>query len=67
MVAQKLTSLQLELLKVYSFNPSNEELLDVKNLLANYFSNKMISQIGSSVEKNNITEEDLNNWLNSDD
>lgn len=67
MVAQKLTPLQLELLKVYSFNPSNEELLDVKNLLANYFSNKMISQIASSVEKNNITEEDLNNWLNSDD
>lgn len=67
MVAQKLTPLQLELLKVYSFNPSNEELLEVKDILANYFSKRMINQIELSVEKNNITEEDLNKWLNSDD
>ncbi len=39
MIAQKLTPLQLELLKVYSFNPSNEELLEVKDILANYFQN----------------------------
>ena len=63
MVAQKLSPIQLELLKVYSFNPSNDDVLAIKEMLARYFSNKMIAKIGQSVEENNISEEDLTNWL----
>ena len=67
MVAQKLSPIQLELLKVYSFNPSNDDVLAIKEMLARYFSNKMISRIGQSVEENNISEEDLTNWLHEND
>jgi len=34
MSAKKLNALQLELLKVYSFNPSNEDLVEIKKMLA---------------------------------
>ncbi|MPR34826.1 hypothetical protein [Salmonirosea aquatica] len=61
---QKLSSLQLDLLKVYSFQPSDEDLLAVRRLLANYFSDKLVDKIGQSVEKNQISEADLDRWLN---
>lgn len=64
MTAQKLSPLQLELLKVYSFQPSQEDLLAVKQMLANYFSEKMISKIGKAIEEKGISEEDLEKWLN---
>ncbi len=63
MVAHKLSPLQLELLKVYSFQPSEEDLLAVKQMLANYFSDKLISKIGQAVEEKGISEEDLQKWL----
>lgn len=67
MTAQKLSPIQLELLKVYSFSPSNEDVLAIKEMLARYFSNKMINKIGQAVEENNISEEDLSNWLHEND
>jgi len=63
MAAHKLSPLQLELLKVYSFQPSEEDLLAVKQMLASYFSNKLISKIGEAVEEKGISEEDLEKWL----
>jgi hypothetical protein len=38
MVSQKLTDLQLELLRVYSFRPNEEDLLAIKQMFAKYFS-----------------------------
>ncbi len=61
---QKLSSLQLDLLKVYSFQPSEADLLAVRRLLANYFSDKLIGKIGQAVEAKQITEADLDRWLN---
>lgn len=61
---QKLSSLQLDLLKVYSFQPSEEDLLAVRHLLANYFSDKLIGKIGQAVEEKQISEADLDRWLN---
>ena len=61
---QKLSSLQLDLLKIYSFQPSEEDLLAVRHLLANYFSGKLIGKIGQAVEEKQISEADLDRWLN---
>ncbi len=60
----KLNSLQLELLKVYSFEPKEEDLLAIKKLMAQYFSKKLQSNVHSAIVKKNITEEDLDNWIN---
>jgi hypothetical protein len=62
--AQKLSSLQLELLKTYSFQPNEEDLLAIRAFLANYFSKKFIQKIEKSVVEKGITEQDLDNWLN---
>ena len=51
----KLTSLQSELLKVYSFSPSEEDLLAVKKLLAIYFANKLVKNVDAAVEEKGIT------------
>ncbi len=64
MEVQKLSSLQLDLLKVYSFQPSETDLLAVRQLLAAYFSNKLTNTIRNAVDGQGITEADLTHWLN---
>jgi len=62
--SQKLSSLQIELLKVYSFNPSEKELIEIKKMLALFFADKLSMLVNNAVETKNITEQDLENWLN---
>ena len=38
----KFTSLQLELLRLYAMNPAENELLEIKDMLAKYFMRKAI-------------------------
>ena len=59
----KFTSLQLELLRLYAVNPSEQELLDVKDMLAKYFMRKAIKQIADIETQRGTTDEDLDNWL----
>ena len=61
-----LTSLQLELLKVYSFNPSKKDLLEVKSLLGNYFAKKLIYNVSLQAKKKKVTDSDLDKWLNEE-
>ena len=60
----KLSPLQLELLKVYSFNPSEEDLLAIKKMLAAYFAKKLVQQVDEAVEQQDISAKTLNSWLN---
>jgi hypothetical protein len=62
-VPSKLTSLQLELLKIYTYSPSEEELLEIKEMLANYFSNKLVRNMAQWADTNKITDDDLDKWL----
>ena len=64
MQTQKLSALQLELLNVYSFQPKEEDLLAIKTLMAKYFSRKLQKNIQKAIKERNITEEDLDRWLN---
>ncbi|TYP94419.1 hypothetical protein BC792_11283 [Sphingobacterium allocomposti] len=64
MQSQKLNSLQLELLKVYSFEPSKEDLLVIKDFLAKHFSDKLLKNVQHAIEEKNITEDDLDSWVN---
>lgn len=64
MQMSKLSSLQLDLLKVYSFQPSEEDVIAIRQMLANYFSTKLINNVQRAVEEKGITEKDLDQWLN---
>ncbi|MBP6812553.1 MAG: hypothetical protein KA138_13590 [Saprospiraceae bacterium] len=44
----KLTSLQLELLKIYSFKPSEEELQQIKEMLAMFFAHRFTEHIAKA-------------------
>ncbi len=63
-IPQQLTPLQLELLKIYSFQPSEADLIAIKKMLAAYFAQKLIQQVDEAVEKKGITGDDLKSWLN---
>jgi len=58
-----LTSLQLELLRIYSFNPSTEDLQEVRNILGRYFAQKFTDNVNKAVKEKNITDSDLDEWL----
>ncbi len=59
----KLTNLQLELLKIFSKEISEEELLDVKRMLARYFSAKTTEEADRIWDKKGLTNEDMDRWL----
>ncbi|GAB4031755.1 hypothetical protein [Spirosoma gilvum] len=64
METQKLSALQLDLLKIYSFQPSEEDILAVRKMLATYFSEKLTGEIQQAIDQQGITESDLDQWLN---
>lgn len=59
-----LTNIQQELLKIYSKNIKNEDLENVKIILARYFAKKASSRASKILKQKGITNNDLKNWLN---
>ncbi len=64
MQAQKLTNLQLELLKVFSYQLNQQQLTDIKNLLANYFAEQATQEMDKLWEENNWDNNTMTNWAN---
>ena len=62
----RLSSLQLELLKIYTYSPSDDELLEIKDLLAQYFSKRLENNMIKWAISNNVTNDDLDKWLEDD-
>lgn len=60
----KLSNIQLELLKVFSFDLSEEQLKEIKDLLSNYFADKITSQMDQLFDENNWGEEQIEKWSN---
>ena len=65
--ASKLTPLQLELLKVYSFNPSQEELQQIKDMLARFFAYRFADNVSKLAEAKGISDATLDQWLEEDE
>ena len=65
-IDKPLTNLQLELLKLYSFDLSEEQLLEVKRLLANYFADKATDEMDKLWEEKGWTDETMDEWLNGE-
>ena len=51
-IAPQLTNLQLELLKVYARQVSDEDIKAIKKMLAQYFANKAMDLADQAWEKN---------------
>ena len=61
-IPTRLSNLQMELLKLYSYNVSENELKDIQKLLANYFSEKIDTEMDQLWEKNNWNDETIESW-----
>ena len=64
MTQRKFTPLQLELLKLYAMDHSEEDLLAIKKMLGQYFAKQLRLKVDKSVQENNISQEDLDRWIN---
>jgi hypothetical protein len=61
---QKLTNLQLELLKIFSYKIAENQVIEIKQLLSNYFADKATEEMDRLWEENNWTEETMKEWSN---
>jgi hypothetical protein len=61
--SQKLSNLQLELLKVFSRNISDEELLEVRRMLAKYFMQKAVKSADNVWSERGYSEELMKKWM----
>ncbi len=60
--AKSLSNLQLELLRVFNFDLSEEQLQEIRALLADYFANKVTSEIDALFEENEWGEDKIQEW-----
>ncbi|NBC06087.1 MAG: hypothetical protein GVY26_02735 [Bacteroidetes bacterium] len=59
---KRLTNLQIELLEVFKYELSEEQIKEIRSLLVNYFADKVTSDIGKLFEENNWGEEKIEEW-----
>lgn len=62
-IDKPLTNLQLELLKLYSMELSEDQLLEVKRLLANYFAERASDEMDRLWEERGWNDETMEQWL----
>lgn len=62
--SKNFTPLQLELLKLYAHNPTEEELIDIKTLIGQYYSKKLIKAAEEYALENEWSDETIENILN---
>lgn len=57
-----LTNLQLHLVNTFRYDLPEEQLIEIKKLLANYFAEKVTLGVDAVFEKNGWGEEKLEEW-----
>lgn len=62
-----LTNLQLELLKLFSFNLTDNQLIEIRRLMANYFAEKASDEMDKLWDEKGWTNETMEEWLKSND
>jgi signal-transduction protein with cAMP-binding, CBS, and nucleotidyltransferase domain len=61
-----LSNIQEELLRLYSTGISDEQLSEVKDVIAKYFFQKAIDGATKVAEEKGYTQETFDSWLNED-
>jgi hypothetical protein len=61
------SNVQLELLKLFEYNVTNDQLLEIKTLLVRYFAEKIDQEMDLLWVQNQWTEQTIENWANGHD
>ncbi|MBN2402151.1 MAG: hypothetical protein JXN64_07105 [Spirochaetes bacterium] len=62
----QLSNIQQELLKIYSFNIPEQDLNDIKKILAEYFADKAVKTANEAWKEKGLTQKDMEKWLNEE-
>lgn len=60
------TNLQKELLEIFRYELPEKQLNDIKKLVQSYMLKNIDKSVDKFINNNNLSETDLNNWLNED-
>ncbi|MCE6989313.1 hypothetical protein [Dyadobacter sp. CY323] len=61
-IPTRLSNLQIELLKLYPYSVSENELRDIRKMLADYFAQKIDSEMNQLWEKNDWNDQTIESW-----
>ena len=64
-IKQPLTNVQLELLKVFTHNLTEEDLKELKNVLGQFFANRLVEKANKVWDEKGWTEEDVQRMLHT--
>lgn len=62
--AQKLTNLQLELLKLFKFELPDSQIQEIKTLLSGYFADKASDGMDKLWDQNSWSNDTMDEWKN---
>jgi len=65
MINQPFTNVQLEIIKTFNVNLSEDELIEFKNMLANYFAQRAIEGANKVWDEKGWTDKDVDRMLNT--
>ena len=63
-VAEKLSNVQIELLKLFQYNLPEKQLAEIKNMLANYFAKYATEEMDKLWEERDWNSSTINDWAN---
>jgi hypothetical protein len=61
---EKLTNLQIELVKLFAYQIPDNQLLEIKDLLAKYFAEAASKEMDKLWEENQWDDQTMEDWLN---
>jgi hypothetical protein len=62
--AEKLTNVQIELLKLFQYNLPEKQLTEIKNMLAKYFAKSAGDEMDKLWEEKGWDNNTMNDWAN---
>ena len=65
-ISTPLSNLQLEILKLYSTNLDKDELIELKNQLADFYAKKSIENANRVWNEKKLTNDDMDKWLDDE-
>lgn len=63
-ISLPLNNVQMELMKLFSTGLNDNDLAELKRVLAKFYSDKAISKANEIWDQKGLTDEDMDKWLN---